>query len=125
MQDLPDQAAKPKILHEGVRYVERGAHRDPKARRQRARVLLRALRKLGYNVEITPIEPATAQPGEGYLAVQQGAAAAAEFQKILDYPGVVANEPIGALAHLGLGRAYALETGLSRHGRNGGVKPPL
>jgi len=46
--------------------------------------------------------------GEAYLAAKQGAAAAAEFQKILDHPGVVANEPIGALAHLGLGRAYAL-----------------
>jgi hypothetical protein len=31
-----------------------------------------------------------------------------EFQKILDHPGIAANEPIGALAHLGLGRAYAL-----------------
>jgi hypothetical protein len=30
------------------------------------------------------------------------------FQKILDHPGVVGNDPIGALAHLGLGRAYAL-----------------
>jgi ATP/maltotriose-dependent transcriptional regulator MalT len=46
--------------------------------------------------------------GEAYLATKQGAAAAAEFQKILDYAGVAANEPIAALAHLGLGRAYAL-----------------
>jgi transposase len=50
-----------KILHEGVRYIEQGAYRDPKARKQRARVLARALRRLGYNVEITPIEPATVQ----------------------------------------------------------------
>ena len=34
--------------------------------------------------------------------------AAAEFQKIHDHPGIVVNAPIGALAHLGLGRAYAL-----------------
>ncbi len=46
--------------------------------------------------------------GESFLAAHQGSAAAAEFQKILDHPGVVLNEPIGALAHLGLGRAYAL-----------------
>jgi len=46
--------------------------------------------------------------GGAYLAAHQGGAAAAEFQKILDHPGVVLNEPIGALAHLGLGRAYAL-----------------
>ncbi|MGB8673879.1 MAG: protein kinase [Candidatus Acidiferrales bacterium] len=46
--------------------------------------------------------------GEAYLAAQQGAAAVNEFQKILEHAGVVGNEPIGALAHLGLGRAYAL-----------------
>ena len=46
--------------------------------------------------------------GEAYLAAHQGSAAAAEFQKILGHPGVVQNEPIGALAHLGLARAYAL-----------------
>jgi hypothetical protein len=47
--------------------------------------------------------------GEAFLAVRLGAQAAAEFQKILDWPGVVSNEPIGALAHLGLARAYVLE----------------
>jgi len=46
--------------------------------------------------------------GEAYLATKQSAAAASEFQKILDHPGLVQNEPIGVLAHLGLGRAYAL-----------------
>jgi serine/threonine protein kinase/Flp pilus assembly protein TadD len=46
--------------------------------------------------------------GDAYLTVRQGTAAAAEFQKILDHPGVVVNTPIGALAHLGLGRAYVL-----------------
>jgi DNA-binding winged helix-turn-helix (wHTH) protein/tetratricopeptide (TPR) repeat protein len=46
--------------------------------------------------------------GEAYLAAKQGSAGAAEFQKILDHPGVVQNELIGALAHLGLGRAYVL-----------------
>jgi serine/threonine protein kinase/tetratricopeptide (TPR) repeat protein len=46
---------------------------------------------------------------EAYLAARQGSQAAAEFQKILDHPGVVINEPIGALAHLGIARAYALQ----------------
>jgi tetratricopeptide (TPR) repeat protein len=46
--------------------------------------------------------------GQAYLAAKNGAAAAGEFQKILDHAGIVGNEPIGALAHLGLGRAYAL-----------------
>ncbi len=46
--------------------------------------------------------------GEAYLAAKDGSAAAGEFQRILDHSSVVGNEPIGALAHLGLGRAYAL-----------------
>lgn len=47
--------------------------------------------------------------GEAYLAAHQGREAAAEFQKILDHRGIVLNEPIGALAHLQLGRAYAMQ----------------
>jgi eukaryotic-like serine/threonine-protein kinase len=47
--------------------------------------------------------------GEAYLALHQGSEAAAEFQKILDHRGVVLNEPIGALAHLQIGRAYAMQ----------------
>jgi hypothetical protein len=46
--------------------------------------------------------------GVAYLAAKQGPAARIEFQKILDHPGVVVNDVIGALARLGLGRAYAL-----------------
>jgi predicted Zn-dependent protease len=46
--------------------------------------------------------------GEAYLASHRGAEAAAEFQKILDHRGIVISDPIGALAHLELGRAYAL-----------------
>ncbi|HYL69141.1 MAG TPA: protein kinase [Candidatus Limnocylindria bacterium] len=46
--------------------------------------------------------------GEAYVTAHQGSAAVAEFQKILNHSGVVTNEPIGALAHLGLARAYAL-----------------
>jgi len=47
--------------------------------------------------------------GEAYLAAQGGTEAAAEFQKILDHPGIVASDPISALSHLQLGRAYALQ----------------
>lgn len=46
--------------------------------------------------------------GEAYLAAHKGSEAAIEFQKILGHPGIVVNEPIGALAHLGLARAYAV-----------------
>jgi predicted Zn-dependent protease len=47
--------------------------------------------------------------GQAYLAARQGSEAAAEFQKIVDHRGLVFNEPIGALAHFGLARAYVLQ----------------
>jgi predicted Zn-dependent protease len=46
--------------------------------------------------------------GMAYLAAKNGPAAASEFQKILDHRGIVFNELIGALAHLGLARSYSL-----------------
>ena len=46
--------------------------------------------------------------GEAYLAAHQGREAAVEFQKILDHRGIVVSDPIGALANLQLGRAYAI-----------------
>jgi len=47
--------------------------------------------------------------GDAYLAGHQGIEAAAEFQKILGNRGVVQNESIGVLSHLGLARAYAMQ----------------
>jgi eukaryotic-like serine/threonine-protein kinase len=71
--------------------------------------LLRAIR--GYD-EGTPT-PFMAPPmvfylrGYAYLAAGKTEESAAEFQGILDRPGVVQNTPNGSLAHLGLGRALA------------------
>jgi eukaryotic-like serine/threonine-protein kinase len=48
--------------------------------------------------------------GEAYLAAGQGSAAAGEFQKILDHSGIVWNCWTGALAHLGVARANALQS---------------
>jgi tetratricopeptide (TPR) repeat protein len=48
--------------------------------------------------------------GEAYLAAGQGAAAAAEFQKIIDHSGIVLNCWTGALARLGVARADALQS---------------
>jgi serine/threonine protein kinase/tetratricopeptide (TPR) repeat protein len=53
--------------------------------------------------------------GAAYMAAGQGSAAAAEFQKILDHTGIVWNCWTGALAHLGIARANALEAKTS-HG---------
>ena len=46
--------------------------------------------------------------GLAYLAAHAGAEPAAEFQKILDGRAIVVSDPIGAVAHLQLGRALAL-----------------
>jgi len=46
--------------------------------------------------------------GDAYLMAGDGTAAAAEFQKMIDHRGIVVNRIQGALAHLGLGRAYAM-----------------
>ena len=46
--------------------------------------------------------------GQAFLAARRNAEAGAEFQKILDHRGVVALDPIGALAHLQLGRVFVL-----------------
>ncbi len=61
----------------------------------------------------TPMFPVFVR-GEAYLAARRGSEAAAEFQKILDHRGLVLNQPIGALAHLGLGRAYVLQGDIPR-----------
>jgi serine/threonine protein kinase/tetratricopeptide (TPR) repeat protein len=47
--------------------------------------------------------------GEAYLMLHDGSAAAVEFQKFVDHYGLVVNFPLGALARLGLARAFALQ----------------
>jgi eukaryotic-like serine/threonine-protein kinase len=47
--------------------------------------------------------------GQAYLMLHNGSAAASEFQKIVDHPGIAGMNPIGALGRLGLARAYALQ----------------
>jgi eukaryotic-like serine/threonine-protein kinase len=62
--------------------------------------------------EPPPTQEGTLYPaylrGEGYLLARQGQAAATEFQKLIGHRGIVINFPTGALAHLQLGRAYAM-----------------
>jgi tetratricopeptide (TPR) repeat protein len=47
--------------------------------------------------------------GEAYLMLHDGNRAAAEFQKFIDHYGLVGNFPWGALARLGIARAYAMQ----------------
>jgi eukaryotic-like serine/threonine-protein kinase len=64
--------------------------------------------------------------GEAYRVGHQGSEAATEFQKILDHRGIVVNAPIGALAHLSVARAYALQAGFVAPGfslTSGGADP--
>ncbi|HUL77948.1 MAG TPA: protein kinase [Vicinamibacteria bacterium] len=52
--------------------------------------------------------------GQAYLLLRQGKEAATEFRKLIDHRGIVVNCPLGALAHLQLGRAYALSGDTAR-----------
>jgi eukaryotic-like serine/threonine-protein kinase len=60
---------------------------------------------LGFTAALYPVYVR----GQAYLAGHHGSEAAAEFQKILNHLGVVRNEPIGSLAHLGVARAYSMQ----------------
>jgi DNA-binding winged helix-turn-helix (wHTH) protein/tetratricopeptide (TPR) repeat protein len=46
--------------------------------------------------------------GQAYLRIHKGTEAIVEFRKILDHPGIVQNCILGALAHVGIARAYAM-----------------
>jgi tetratricopeptide (TPR) repeat protein len=59
---------------------------------------------------------------EAYLAAGQGQAAASEFQRIIDHSGIVWNCWTGALAHLGLARANALQARTSQGEEGGSVR---
>jgi hypothetical protein len=58
--------------------------------------------------ETAPLFPVYLR-GQAFLALHQGREAAAEFQKYIDHPGIVMNYPLGALARVGLARAYAVQ----------------
>jgi pentatricopeptide repeat protein len=63
--------------------------------------------------------------GEAYLAAGLPDKAEAEFQKTLDHPGLAGNYLLGSLAHLGIGRAYAMQAGIplvSVSGKPGAVR---
>ena len=63
--------------------------------------------------EPPPVQAGTLYPAflraEAYLAAHNSSAAASEFQKFLDHRGIVLNSSLGALAHVGLARAYSMQ----------------
>jgi serine/threonine protein kinase/Flp pilus assembly protein TadD len=63
--------------------------------------------ELGGTLAFPYLYPAWVR-GQAYMATHNGVAAAAEFQKLIDHPGIVINQPLGSLVHLELGRAYIL-----------------
>jgi transposase len=54
-----------KILHDGICYLEKGEETNPKAKKRRAQKLTQALRRLGYNVSLAPIQPLPPIEGQG------------------------------------------------------------
>ena len=71
------------------------------------------LGQIGFIPNLSCLYPAYVR-GEAQLAARQGRAAAAEFQRILDHSGIVWNCWTGALAHLGVARANALQSRTSQ-----------
>jgi tetratricopeptide (TPR) repeat protein len=71
------------------------------------------LGQIGFVANLSCLYP-TYIRGEAYLAAGQGKEAAAEFQKIIDHSGIVWNCWTGALAHLGVARANALQSRTSQ-----------
>jgi hypothetical protein len=52
--------------------------------------------------------------GQAYLQAGRGREAVTEFQKVLDHRGIVLADPIGALAHLQVGRAYVISGDIAK-----------
>jgi eukaryotic-like serine/threonine-protein kinase len=93
-----------------VRAAAALAKKDPAAAltelQPAAQMDLGGILYLPSNICLFPIEVRA----EAYLAARRGAEAAAEFQRILDHPGLILNCPMGPLAYLGQARAYALQS---------------
>jgi eukaryotic-like serine/threonine-protein kinase len=86
------------------------AHQDPSSALERLQVALPydlALPGTGFFARFGGLYPSYIR-GMAYLEAGRSAETAREFQKILDNRGIVFADPIGALAHLQIGRAFAM-----------------
>jgi DNA-binding winged helix-turn-helix (wHTH) protein/tetratricopeptide (TPR) repeat protein len=63
--------------------------------------------RVAIHANFGPLYPVYVR-GESYVALHKGSEAVAEFHKVLDHRGVVVSDPVGVLARLQLGRAYAM-----------------
>jgi tetratricopeptide (TPR) repeat protein len=86
--------------------LDRGKLADGVERLEIARPYELAVNGLNFHFNLGGLHSAYFR-GEAFLAERRYGDAAAEFQKILDHPGIVGTDPIGALAHLQLGRVFA------------------
>lgn len=105
-EDTPVQFEYLPVLH-ALSALARRAPSDAVERLERALPYDFAMPGTGFVGKFGGGYPAYVR-GKAYLAAGRGQEAAAEFQKILNHRGVVFADPIGALAHLQLGRAYVL-----------------
>jgi eukaryotic-like serine/threonine-protein kinase len=87
--------------------LRRGKPADSVERLEIARQYELAVNGLNFQFYLGGLHSAYVR-GEAFIAARRYAEAAAEFQKILDHRGIVGLDPIGVLAHLQLGRVFAL-----------------
>ena len=92
----------------GLAALERGKPTDSVERLQIALPYELAANGLNFSIYYLGGLHSAYVRGEALMAARQYGEAAAEFQKILDHRGIVAIDPIGVLAHLQLGRVFAL-----------------
>jgi tetratricopeptide (TPR) repeat protein len=91
----------------GLSALERGKPTDSVERLQIALPYERAVNGLNFSFYLGGLHSAYVR-GEALVAARRYPEAVAEFQKLLQHRGIVGADPIGALAHVQLGRAFAL-----------------
>jgi serine/threonine protein kinase/tetratricopeptide (TPR) repeat protein len=111
-EDTPVQFEYLPTLH-ALSALAQGAASDAVERLQRAVPYDLAMPGTAFHAKFGGLYPAYVR-GEAYLAAGRGQEAAAEFQKVLDHRGIVLADPIGALAHWKLGKAYVVSGDITK-----------